>query len=47
MNEVTITVTVNEADLLLKGLMELPYKTSAQLIQKMDTQVREQLEKTN
>jgi hypothetical protein len=41
--EVPINITTEEGDLLIKALMELPYKFSAQLIMKIDTQVREQL----
>lgn len=42
MNNLTLTVTVEEGNLIKAGLMELPYKVSFALINKIDEQARNQ-----
>lgn len=43
---ITITVTLSDADLIIKGLNELPYKESAGLIQNVISQAQKQLADT-
>ncbi len=45
MNNLTLTVTVEEGNLIKAGLMELPYKVSFALINKLDEQARQQMER--
>ncbi|MCQ2082743.1 MAG: hypothetical protein MJZ11_13940 [Lachnospiraceae bacterium] len=44
MNELTLTVTVEEGNLIKAGLMELPYKVAFALINKIDEQARKQFD---
>lgn len=43
MQEITITVTIEEANIILAGLGELPAKVSSQLITKVQQQGSEQV----
>lgn len=43
MNNLTLTVTVEEGNLIKASLMELPYKVSYALINKLDEQARMQM----
>ena len=43
MNNLTLTVTVEEGNLIKAGLMELPYKLTFALINKLDEQASNQM----
>ena len=45
--ELTITITVKEADVIMAGLMELQGKIMIPVMQKLDSQIRPQLEEQN
>ncbi len=45
--ELTITITVKEADVIMTGLMELQGKIMIPVMQKLDSQIRPQLEEQN
>lgn len=42
-NEITVTITAEEADIIMAALVNLPYKQVAQLVLKFDSQVRPQI----
>lgn len=42
--EITLTLSVNEVNIILQGLGEVPAKTSMQIIQKIQSQAAPQLQ---
>lgn len=44
MNELTIKLTLQDADIIMKALIKLPYEQVVSIIQNFDKQVRDQIE---
>lgn len=45
-NKITITLTVQEAELIMKAIIKLPFEQVASLVSSFDTQVRSQIDRT-